>query len=237
MRHAKKRLLKYFEASFPAAERNTELTPFNDILCGRRQRKLEDPGSQKKRLNFRMVCILVPVVTLLPCSLKPGITANAKVGGDECPEGATKWRLLAERGDARAQFNVGVCYETDQDDPAEAIRWHRRAAAQGHELAMWNLYTMYRRHHGVPPGQQAASDWLRQAAEDGDAVAQYLVAEASIYGIDKPSNLVKAYMWLSLSANQGFPAAIRERELLERRLSPSQVAKGLQLANEWNRQK
>ena len=102
---------------------------------------------------------------------------------------------------------------------------------------MWNLYDMYRRHHGIPTGQQAAYDWLSQAAEEGDAVAQYLVAEASIYGKDKPSNLVKTYVWLSLSANQGFPVAMHERELLERRLSRSQLAQAVQLANGWNRQK
>lgn len=235
MRHQKKRSLKFLEASCCRGKRRTENIRWLFWTVGRRSWKT---GSRKKEsLNIRMVSILtLAVVTILVYPLELGVTANSNFVGDECPEGGTKWRSLAERGDARAQFKLGVCYESDQHDPAEAIRWYRRAAAQGHQVAMWNLYDMYRRHAGIPHGRQAAYDWLRQAAENGDAVAQYLVAEASIYAIDEPPNLVKAYMWLTLSAKQGFPVAMHERELLDRQLLPSQVAKALQLANEWNPQ-
>ena len=51
-------------------------------------------------------------------------------------------RLIAERGDARAQTELGRRYETGRgvrQDYAEAVRWYRRAAEQGHEDAQEHL--------------------------------------------------------------------------------------------------
>ncbi len=52
---------------------------------------------------------------------------------------AVKWyRKAAERGDADAQFNLGVCYskgESVKQDRAEAAKWLRMAAKQGHAPA------------------------------------------------------------------------------------------------------
>jgi TPR repeat protein len=48
---------------------------------------------------------------------------------------AVRWyRLAADQGDAKAQYNIGGCYSKGtgvvQDD-AEALRWFRLAADQG----------------------------------------------------------------------------------------------------------
>jgi len=45
------------------------------------------------------------------------------------------WQPLAYQGDASAQSNLGLMYATGQGVPqdyAEAVRWYRRAADQGH---------------------------------------------------------------------------------------------------------
>ena len=47
-------------------------------------------------------------------------------------------RLAAEQGDARAQFNLGICYLNSINvtkDYAEAVKWLRKAADQGHAAA------------------------------------------------------------------------------------------------------
>src|SRR5690242_9355435 len=52
------------------------------------------------------------------------------------------WHLLAERGDADAQFHLGVVYESGQGvlrSDAEAIKWYRKAAEQGDAVAQFNL--------------------------------------------------------------------------------------------------
>ena len=53
---------------------------------------------------------------------------------------------LAKRGDAVAQFSLGLMYSQGHGvtkDYAEALRWCRLAAVQGLASAQYNLGTMY----------------------------------------------------------------------------------------------
>ena len=67
---------------------------------------------------------------------------------------AVRWfRLAAEQGTARAQFNLGVMYDNGEgvpEDDAEAVRWYRLAAEQGYAAAQLNLGVMYANGEGVP---------------------------------------------------------------------------------------
>ena len=52
------------------------------------------------------------------------------------------FRLLAEKGDAVAQFKLGVMYDRGENVPqdfAEAVKWYRVAAEQGHAEAQLAL--------------------------------------------------------------------------------------------------
>jgi TPR repeat protein len=92
---------------------------------------------------------------------------------------ATAMRLLrplAEQGDARAQFNLGIMYSEGQGVPQDygtAVGWYRKAAEHGHASAQFNLGIMYAEGHGVPQDYGTAVGWYRKAAEQGDADAQY----------------------------------------------------------------
>ena len=60
---------------------------------------------------------------------------------------------LAEQGDARAQYNVGVMYDNGIGVPenvAEADIWYRLASEQGDARAQSNLGVMYDNGCGVP---------------------------------------------------------------------------------------
>ena len=57
-----------------------------------------------------------------------------------------EWRPLAERGDANAQYNLGVMYHSGQgvtQDYRQAVVWWRKAAEQGLAAAQHNLGGMY----------------------------------------------------------------------------------------------
>ena len=45
-------------------------------------------------------------------------------------------RLLAYNGDSDAQYNIAKYYETNEVDIDQSIFWYRKAALQGHELAI-----------------------------------------------------------------------------------------------------
>ncbi|MGH7181126.1 MAG: tetratricopeptide repeat protein, partial [Nitrospiraceae bacterium] len=84
------------------------------------------------------------------------------------------FRPLAEQGDAKAQYNLGVMYDKGQglpQDYQEALKWYRKAAEQGQ--AQNNLGAMYDDGQGVPQGYQEALKWYRKAAEQGQVQAQY----------------------------------------------------------------
>ncbi len=54
-------------------------------------------------------------------------------------------RLVAEQGDAEAQYNLGGAYASGQGVPqdyTETARWFRRAAEQGHANAQYALGLM-----------------------------------------------------------------------------------------------
>ena len=84
-------------------------------------------------------------------------------------------RPIAERGDARAQTELGFRYVTSrgvQRDDAEAVRWFRRAAEQGDARGQNNLGFMYENGRGVQRDDAEAVRWFRRAAEQGDARGQ-----------------------------------------------------------------
>ena len=75
---------------------------------------------------------------------------------------------LAEKGDARAQYNLGLLYASGlgvRHDYQAALKWHRLAAGQGHAGAQNELAQMYVKGQGVQPDQVRAYVWYSVAAE------------------------------------------------------------------------
>ncbi len=73
----------------------------------------------------------------------------------------------AERGDARAQSQLGFMYATGRSVPLNntlAAYWYRRGAEQGNPAAQHLLGLMYDKGFGVPPDYVLAHMWLNLAA-------------------------------------------------------------------------
>ena len=117
-----------------------------------------------------------------------------------------EWTPLADHGDARAQFSLGVMYANGQGVPQndkndkngkEALRWYRLAADQKHGGAQYNLGIMYAKGYGVL------------------------------------QDYVQAYMWWSLAAAKGDETAASARKQLAEKMSQSQIVEAQRLAREW----
>lgn len=120
-------------------------------------------------------------------------------------------RLLvaAEKGDAGAQFNLGVLYDNRQDDNGHSIRGNRTEAMK----------------------------WLQQAADQGLPRAQIKLAEMYGDGGAAPADYIKAYAWFLVAA-MSLGGAQRQKaqagyERIAREMTPTQVAEAADLARVW----
>ena len=76
-----------------------------------------------------------------------------------------------ERDETAAEGNRQLLFPNGLEvtqDPAEALRWSRAAAEQGHAEAQANTGLIYARGEGVPVDMKTAYMWFRLAADHGD---------------------------------------------------------------------
>ena len=77
--------------------------------------------------------------------------------------------------DGKAQYELAKKYESGEEVPlefAEAAKWRRKAAEQGHADAQVSLGMMYDIGLGVPKNYAEAAKWFRKAAEQGNINAK-----------------------------------------------------------------
>jgi len=80
-------------------------------------------------------------------------------------------RKLADRGDADAQWQMGVLYHNGEGvprDDEQAMQWFLRAAEQGHVIAQATLGAYYWAGRGVPQDLSKAYLWSYIALAQGD---------------------------------------------------------------------
>ena len=77
-------------------------------------------------------------------------------------------------------------------------------AAKGNTTAMINLANLFQQGQGVTEDQKKATALVLQAAEAGDARAQYEIGIAYERGATVERDIVKASSWLKKSADQDY---------------------------------
>ena len=111
-------------------------------------------------------------------------------------------RVLAEEGDAEAQYSFGIHCIYGEDMPAnykEAEKWFRLAADQGHCAAQYNLGCLYLFGKGVQVDYEEAIVWLKKSVINGDSTYQFRLG----YAYYCLGDFCEAAKWIRLSAEQG----------------------------------
>ncbi len=121
----------------------------------------------------------------------------------------------------------------ERGDYDTALKEWRPLAEQGDADAQFNLGIMYDNGQGVPEDDREAVRWYRLAADQGHAAAQNNLGRKFFQGQGVPRNYVRAYMWTSLAAAQGLEGPAQGLEILEKKMTPSQIAEAQRLAREW----
>ena len=147
-------------------------------------------------------------------------------------------KVKAKQGDAGAPYYLGVMYAYGKgvvQDYKEAVVWYRKAAEQGFASAQYYLGVMYRNGEGVLQDYKQAVKWYRKAAEQGHAKAQYNLGLRYANGQGVPNDYVMAHMYWNIAAVSGYKGAIKNRGLIEKDMTSSQIAEAQKLAREWMR--
>ena len=116
------------------------------------------------------------------------------------------WLPLAEQGNAKAQYNLGVMYGNGRgvkQDYFKAVNWYRKAAEQGYAKAQFNLGNMYANGRGVKQDDVEAVKWFRKAAEQGAANAQAILGFSYLLGKGVQVNKSLAKEWFSKACDNG----------------------------------
>jgi len=120
------------------------------------------------------------------------------------------WRPLAESGDPRAAFGLGLLYDLGEgvgQDAAAAYAWYRTAAEAGVVLAEFNIAVMCDSGVGTARNAAEAAVWYARAAAHGIARAEYNLAQLYAAGDGVPRNLDVAKAWYAAAAAHGLSAA------------------------------
>jgi uncharacterized protein len=165
--------------------------------------------------------------------LSAGCSKNCFIEGmnakdlDEC----------AKKGDATAQYNLGVIYEQGRYFPQDdklAVEWYSKAAEQNNANAQYNLGLKYEQGKGVLQNIQKTLEFITKAAKQDHVVAQYKLGDMYRLG---SSNIIlkddnKAFEWYSKAAKNNFATAqFMMGEIY--RLGSNAVQKDQEKAFEW----
>jgi TPR repeat protein len=138
------------------------------------------------------------------------ITNNSTDSGNDSTRTFNETKVRAERGDANAQYNLGVCYAQGDGvakDEAEAVKWWRKAAEHNDAEAQYYLGICYVHGNGVAKDEAEAVKWYRKAADQNNAEAQHDLGLCYAHGIGVEKDEVEAVKWYRKAAGQGNPDA------------------------------
>ncbi|WP_454758742.1 tetratricopeptide repeat protein [Caulobacter segnis] len=162
------------------------------------------------------------------------------------PAGFALIRRSAEGGYAFAQAAVGEMYVLGEGgvapNPAEALAWYSRSAAQGERDGLTGLAEAYALGRGTPVDLAKAAGLYERAADAGVGLAQWRLGQMLQAGRGAPKDTVAAYKWLSLALKANNHSTIDYRasalaslDALAVEMSDDEIARAQALAANWTR--
>ena len=146
-------------------------------------------------------------------------------------------RVLADKGNAAAQYNLGLCLATGmgvKKKRRNGLEYLRMATAQGHVRAMVALADLLVADPLPPQDWTEAARLYRQASEAGEPSGQFHFGVCLKDGKGVPADLTEAARVLKLAAGKNHAGAMAELAelLLEGKGVPQDEAAGARYAKQ-----
>lgn len=158
--------------------------------------------------SLALVALLVAAP--IDAGLQEGLDALRK---RDYATAAKELKPLAERGDAEAQYRIGLMYEHGAGYPKDmkqGVAWLTKAATQGHASAQQELGVIYSTGDGVPRDPKRAAGWFAKAAAQDNMAAQFNLGLLYAKGDGVPNDLAQALALFRRAAAQGFAPALEK---------------------------
>ena len=125
-----------------------------------------------------------------------------------------------------AEFSLSQLFSTapTPENAASGVAELRKSTERGDPNAQYLFGLAYDVGDGVPQSFVEAATWYRKAADQGHAAAQFNLGLLYANGRGVDQDLVQAHIWLNLAAAGSEPAAQRERDLIAKNMTRSQIA-------------
>ena len=173
--------------------------------------------------RIAMLLALLLALVIFPILERTGqsLRAESEVQVGDDPATLQTLRPLAEKGDERAQYQLGEIFERGVGVPrsgAQAVHWYELSARRAYMPAERALGLLYLEGRLVPQDYDAARNWLERAAHDGSDRAQYELGKLLEHGYNRAPDLIMAYVWYDFAAAQGNTEARKARDILATKL-------------------
>ena len=133
---------------------------------------------------------------------------------------------FASNGDDVAQYNMGILYRDDlgvEKNNKVALSWFLLSAEQNHMLANYAIAKLIEDKEGLYQFERDAIDFYKEAAFLGHAIAPLEIGNFYFSRKQVPEDLVRAFIWWSLSFERGAPNVYENISRITPTLSKSQM--------------
>jgi TPR repeat protein len=190
----------------------------------------------------RLSAAAIGLAGLLLISIAGNASADGVAGFEAYEKGDYATALkeflpLAEAGQTSAEAAVGQMYFEGKGmapDPKQAARFLEPAASKGNARAQYLLGKLYLSGEGVAAADPAkAADLTKRAADQMLVEAQVDTCAFYYQGVGVPKDLVQAYLYANLAAQQGSQDGTAILTMLSQDMKPEDIAKGDAAVRAW----
>ena len=135
----------------------------------------------------------------------------------------------------QTNFEKGLDYY-NKKNYKQAVYWYTKSAQQGHLEAQYNLGLIYYNGAGIPQNYNEAVYWFTKSAQQGDPKAQNKLGVMYYMGEGVPQSYIHSYAWISLAVSNNHQQARGLIALLEKIMTPKQIATARELSTKLRTQ-